>query len=356
MRDNNKNVFSNALHSEEILNTNKNPNIKNNSKNLIVNTNTNYNDINLCSSSLSKSVELDNIDLREKVFSNPKFIYNISIFLPIESIIKLMMVNREYYYRISNNKVFIDALEIKHNKTTGEIIYIKEFDWLNKRKPQLSEISAEVECTINSQKQILNLLNKIWIYLFFIVIVNVFFYLIAMLKENILTITQEEDYWKLILPLSIFWAFTLIILIIILIVKLYYNFKLREILTAKLREYKIFSSLRMEFLFKEYKMKYRNKITSIFTKYLIAYILFWIPFLINYNIMPQSRFESNELFSLGGMIFLGVFYLKELFSFLKAKIYYFTDSKISKYKEIVKNSKKDFLIEKLDNEVMQFQK
>eukprot|EP00340_Litonotus_pictus_P012667 CAMPEP_0170538908 /NCGR_PEP_ID=MMETSP0209-20121228/103603_1 /TAXON_ID=665100 ORGANISM="Litonotus pictus, Strain P1" /NCGR_SAMPLE_ID=MMETSP0209 /ASSEMBLY_ACC=CAM_ASM_000301 /LENGTH=80 /DNA_ID=CAMNT_0010840711 /DNA_START=428 /DNA_END=667 /DNA_ORIENTATION=- len=80
----------------------------------------------------------------------------------MESIVNLLLTNKSFYSRIISNKVILDALEIKYQKSTGEILYLKEYSWLSKKKTQIHEVTGEVDKFYSSHEEQIEVLANVW--------------------------------------------------------------------------------------------------------------------------------------------------------------------------------------------------
>ena len=175
-----------------------------------------------------------------------------------------------------------------------------------------------------------------------------------MIFEGFILISPDKsDLWKGIIPLSVFWFITLLFIIFGLYLHLKFQIKIREFVKLRLNSIGITSQLRTIEIIKDCKIKYKNLITHTFIKYLIGYLLFWIPYILNSNILRSKKFNNEELFTLGAMICFGSFYIKGVYNILKTKLTHLnSEDKVDKYKTIVKKSENQYLLEKLNSEIL----
>lgn len=272
-----------------------------------------------------------------KIFNSEKLMFSISSYLDLESICNLRLTSKSINNLLKDSKIVYESIKKEKKMTLSEIIYSKNYSWLTNNKNMIYEIHREINIVYEEYFKFYNNLKLFFTYSFIILIPNINLYLVCLVVDHKIKSSQSLI---TALPLATMWLINLIILMVSIYKKCILNSEIQNIISSKLTENNIFNASNHEFLIKETKLKYKHLDTNIFLKYLFALNIFLIPLLVDNLFIRSSKFKMQDLFMLGSITFLSVFFLKDLILFIRNKIIHFNDNKMQKYMNVI-NSIKD---------------
>lgn len=293
---------------------------------------------------------------KTKILSSDKFIYSISHYLDLESICNLRLSSKFVNNVLKDSKIVYESIKKEKKLTLSEIIYSKNYSWLTNNKNMVYEIHKEINIVYDEYFKFYSLIKSVFTYSFMILIPNINLYLVCLVIDKKI---QKSQSLITALPLALLWCIILFILALAVYKKCNLNSTIQNIISIKLSENNILNSSYHGFLKKETKLKYKHLDTNIFLKYLFALNIFLIPLLVDNLFIRSSKFKIDDLFMLGSITFLSVFFLKDLIFFIKNKIIHFNDDKVEKYKNVITsikeikgfNEEKENLIKKLKDDM-----
>lgn len=250
-----------------------------------------------------------------------KTLLNTLQYLDPQSIYSLMQTNSNINRLISSSFNLILSIEKSSSRQISQIIYDKEYLYITKNKEKL-EKCMEILKPIHKRLYIINKrLVQAWTVLFYILIVNFIPLVLALLKEKYIFINNDSsNLWKVLIPISSFWLISLIFLILYMYFQVKFKKIINKSIVASLIEEKIFSVKMKNLVLQRTSIKYMNLNNHIFIKYLVGYFLFWIPYILNMNLLRSDTYKNEDVFTLCAISCFGIFYLKGVYSFLTNRL------------------------------------
>jgi hypothetical protein len=157
-------------------------------------------------------------------------------------------------------------------------------------------------------------LKKLMIYFVAIFIffgVDVFTFVLAFHLQAIITLTNENE-WVFLLPLTLVWVAAVYFSIKIIERKRSLNNRINSIILNHTK-----SKRELGVVYNNLMWRYKSQNGETFDKFLLSFILFYLPIIIRYHFI--NSINREETFKYSGLLILCWAYFSHFFNFCKSK-------------------------------------